>query len=172
MHVNISQQVQKWCLTTRSLLFGHPPRCSKTRRTCPKSGGEHVGGVLLVLRSRAFNRFINYFGSRFWDCVHRTKFRPFSLFYFPLWAFFFFFSIPPTTSISSILFHKIPYQIPGPKCDSVLTQPAVSLDLGPVITLIIDHNNNLTYNKEHERGKIKWEAVDRAKSLQSATYNC
>lgn len=156
MHVNISQQVQKWCLTTRSLLFGHPPRCSKTRRTCPKSGGEHVGGVLLVLRSRAFNRFINYFGSRFWDCVHRTKFRPFSLFYFPLWAFFFFFfPFHRRLQFSSILFHKIPYQIPGPKCDSVLTQPAVSLDLGPVITLIIDHNNNLTYNKEHERGKIK-----------------
>lgn len=53
---------------------------------------------------------------------------PFSTFLFG--RFFFFFSIPPTTSISSILFHKIPYQIPGPKCDSVLTQPAVSLDLG------------------------------------------
>lgn len=154
MHVNISQQVQKGCLTTRSLLFGRPPRCSKTRRTCPKSGGEHVGGVPLVLRSRAFNRFIiiSAAGSGIACIAPNSALFPFSTF---LFGRFFFFPFHRRLQFSSILFHKIPYQIPGPKCDSVLTQPAVSLDLGPVITLIIDHNNNLTYNKEHERGKIK-----------------
>lgn len=106
--MSISQQVQKRC---QQRAPGFWPS-SETHRKRGEDAQNLTNGMsrkslMLILRSSGgrLHRFINHFRSRFKDCVYGTKFGPFSLLYFPLWAL----CTPLTTSIfipsASIEFH-------------------------------------------------------------------